>query len=169
MVVVTTLSYDELATLIRDKRVSLNNENLLLGAKYEAIQHYIQERLGGDGYVMAIRGRINPASVSLLSKLDGGLRGNKVIIEAPVDRDDLIVFDVAGLDKAVDIINYGLPEELVTEALDEAQTEIRDDVVQVVCTPYIHKTGNVRITSLHREIDVAVAGITFVKLNGETN
>ncbi len=167
MVVVTTLSYDQLATLIKEKKVSLNNEYLLFGEHYEAIQHYIEERLGGPGYVMAIRGRINPVSVRLLSQLDKGLRGNKVIIEAPVSQDDLLVFDVEGLDKAVEIINYGLPDELVEEALDEAQTTVSDNSVQVVCAPYLHKTGNVRITSLNRDIDVGDADITFVKLSGE--
>lgn len=167
MVVVTTLSYDELARLIRDKKVSLNNENLLLGDHYEAVQNYIQERLGGDGFVMAIRGRINPVSVGLLASLDKGLRGNKVIIEAPVNPDDLLIFDVNGLAKAVEIINYGLPEELITEALDEAQTTLKEDTVQITCAPYISKKGKVRITSLNRDIDVGDADITFVKLGGE--
>lgn len=166
MVVVTTLSYDQLATLIKDRKVSLNNDTLLFGEHYSTIQRYIKERLGGKGYVMAIRGRINPASVGLLSKLDPGLKGNKVIIEAPVDQDDLLTFDVAGLDKAVEIINYGLPEELVEEALDEAQAAVSENSVQVVCAPYLHKTRNVRITSLNRDIDVGDADITFVRLNG---
>ena len=33
MFVVTTLSYDQLAVLIRDKKVSLNNEDLILGER----------------------------------------------------------------------------------------------------------------------------------------
>lgn len=167
MVIVTTLSYDQLALLIRDKKVSLNNENLLLGDHYEDIQKYIQERLGGDGFVMAIRGRINPVSVGLLASLDKGLAGNRVVIEAPVNQDDLLVFDVQGIAKAVEIIKYGLPDEMITEALDEAQTTLQEGTVQIVCTPYISKTGKVRITSLNRDIDVGDADITFVKLGGE--
>ncbi len=167
MFVVTTLSYDQLAVLIRDKKVSLNNEDLILGERYEPIQEYIEERLGGSGYVMAIQGRINQASVGLLTKLDRGLAGNKVIIEAPVNQEDLLVFDVKGLDKAIEIINYGLPDELVTEALDEAQTKLSDQTVQVICAPYLAKSSNVRITSINREIDVAGAGITFVRLKKE--
>ncbi len=156
MVVVTTLSYDQLAILIKDKRVALNNENLLFGDHYEAIQNYIQERLGGEGYVMAVRGYINPTSVKLLSALDAGLRGNKVIVEVPVNNDDLLVFNVAGLDKVMESIHYGLPDEMVEEALDEAQTGIEDDAVQIVCTPYLRKSGNLRVTSLNRDIDFDV-------------
>lgn len=166
MFVVTTLSYGQLGTLIRENRVSLNNENLVFGNHYEPIEKYIQERLGGQGYVMAIRGRINPTSVQLLSTLDHGLQGDKVIIEAPVSQDDLLVFDVEGLDRAMDIINYGLPEEFVTEALDEAREHVTDGAIQIVCTPHISKSKSVRITSLNRDIDVSDAGITFVKLNG---
>lgn len=166
MVVVTTLSYDQLSQLIRDNRVSINNEDLFIGGHFSAIQSYIAEHLGSDNYVMAICGRINPTSVSLFNKLDRDLAGNKVIIEAQVSRDDMIAFDVKGLDKVVEIINYGLPDSMVTEALDEARTTPSDDGVQIICTPYISKDANVRITSLNREIDVGGAGITFVKLPG---
>ena len=166
MVVVTTLSYDELAVLIKENQVALNNENLLFGDRYDAIRNYIEEHLGGEGYVVAIRGYLNPASVKLLSTLDRGLQGNKVIIEADVNKDDLLVFDVEGLDKAVEAIRYGLPDDVVTETLDEAQASLRDDVIQVVCTPHIKKSGNIRVTSLNRNIDFNVSGITFVRMNG---
>lgn len=166
-VIVTTLSYDQLSVLIKEKKVSLDNENLILGACYEEIQAYVKERLGGTGFVMAIRGRINPVSVRLLAALDKGLRGNKVIIEAPVDDDDMLTFDVTGLDKAVEIINYGLSKELVEEALDEAQESLQEGAVLVACTPCIRKCSNIRITSLNRVVDIDDADITFVKLGGD--
>lgn len=166
MVVVTTLSYDELSTLIRDKRVALNNDSLILPQNYEAIQQYIEDRLGSDGFVMAITTRIDQQSVDVLSVLDQGLHGERVILEAPVDRDDLLVFDSAALRKVPEFIERGFSEDTVMQKLGEAERELNEEEVQVVCTPCIKKTGRVRVTSPYREVDLSATGITFVKLNG---
>lgn len=168
MLLVTTLSTRQLAELVRDKRISLNNEDLLFGEPTDAVRNYIEERLGGTGYVMAIRGRINPASADFLSKLDKGLAGERFILETKVDPDDLLVFDMGKLVKVADFIAHGFPDEYIEEALDEAQEDLSPKRLQAVCLPYIRKEGNIRITSLnpHLNIDVSQADITFVKLDG---
>ena len=168
MLLVTTLSTAQLAELVRDKRVSLNNEDLLFGEPMDVVRNYIEERLGAPGYVMAIRGRINPASADFLAKLDRGLTGERFILETKVAPDDLLVFDLGKLVKVADFIAHGFPDEYVEEALDEAQDDISPQRLQAVCLPYIRKEGNIRITSLNprMNIDVSQADITFVRLNG---
>lgn len=167
MLLITTLSTGQLAELVRDKRISLNNEDLLFGEPADVVRNYIEEHLGGTGYVMAIRGRINPASADFLSKLDKGLSGERFILEAKVNSDDLLVFDMGKLVKVADFIAHGFPDEYIEEALDEAQDDVSPQRLQAVCLPYIRKEGNIRITSLnpHLNIDVSQADITFVKLN----
>lgn len=168
MLLVTTLSTGQLSDLVKNKRVSLNNEDLLFGKPTESVRKYIEERLGGSGYVVAIRGRINPASADFLSKLDRGLKGDKFILETQVDPDDLLVFDMGKLVQVAEFIAHGFPDEYVEEALDEAQQAASDGSLQAVCLPYIRKEGNIKITSLDPRvnIDVSQADITFVKLNG---
>lgn len=168
MLLVTTLSTAQLADLVRNKRVSLNNEDLLFGEPIDAVRNYIEERLGGTGYVMAIRGRINPASAGFLSKLDKGLAGERFILETKVDPDDLLVFDMGKLVKVAEFIAHGFPDEYITEAMDEAQEAADPSKLQAVCLPYIRKEGSIKITSLNPQlnIDVSQADITFVKLNG---
>lgn len=172
LLVVTTLSYEQLAELIKNKRVALNNEDLLFGEQVDTVRHYIEERLGGTGYVVAIRGRINPASANFLSKLDRGLEGERLILEAPVKQEDLLVFDVGKLAKVSEFISYGFPPEYIEEALDEAQADVNDNTVQAICIPYIKKEGNLRITSpvpgRDAVINVSQADITFVRLKGGT-
>lgn len=170
MVVVTTLSYPQLASLIKNARVTLNNEDLLFGEKVDTVEKYIEERLGSAGFVVGISGRINPASASFLSSLDEGLAGERLILEASVNPDDMLVFDVARLGIVSEFISHGFPDEYIEEALDEAVSSVSNESLQAVCVPYIKKEGNLRITSpvpgRGDEINVSQANITFVKLNG---
>lgn len=168
MVVVTTLSVSQLGDLVKNKRVSLNNEDLLFGEPTEVVRKYIEDRLGGTGYVVAIRGRINPNSAKFLSTLDKSPRSDRIIIEAPVEPEDLLVFDVDRLVKVAEFITHGFPDEYVEEALDEAQAAVGSSPLQAVCIPYLRKEGDVRITPIDQSmpIDVSQADITLVKLNG---
>ncbi len=167
MVVVTTLDYDQLTTLLKEKRVSLDNETLLFGRPYEAIQKYIEDRLGGKGYVVAIRGEINPKYVKMLKALDPGLKGERLILEAEIRQDDMLTLDAASLQKAVEIINYGLPDDIVEETLDEAVERGPEAKLQIIVAPNIQNNGSIRITSLGREIYFEGHEITVVKPNGE--
>lgn len=170
MLIVTTMSYDELGQLIRSKAVSLNNDSLVFGQSADSVKQYLTERLGGQGYVVGIRGRINDTSARLLSQLDRGLAGNKLIIEAPVEEDEAICFTVKGIEEATEIITYGLPDEVLYDHLDSAQVPANatNAGVEIVCIPDIKKVGGIRITALNRDISVDTEGITFVKLKGAT-
>lgn len=171
MLIVTTMSYDELGQLIRNKEVSLNNDSLVFGQSAEPVKKYLIERLGGTGYVVGIRGRINNASAKLLSQLDKGLVGNRIIIEAPVDEDEAFSFTVEGIEEATEIIAYGLPDDVLYEHLENITVPAGSNKrgVEVICVPYIKKNGGIRITSLHKDtfVDVDAEGITFIKLKGE--
>lgn len=165
MILVTTLSYDQLGTFIRDRQVSLDNADLVFGTNTNSIKKYLSDRLGSEGYVMGIRGRINEKSVSLLSQLDAGLQGNKVILEVNVNDEDVLSFDVQGLEDAAQILTHGLPEEILCDQLDSSIIRPEEAKgVLVVCAPAVRRTSDIRITSLNRDIDIDVEGITFVKL-----
>lgn len=167
MLIVTTLSYDQLGSFIRNKQVSLDNENLLFGKSFPPIKKYLTERLGGSGYVIGIRGRINENSVKLLSQLDKGLQGNKVIIEAPVSEDEIMTFNVQDLEEAAQILMYGLPDEILYNHLDNALLHDKvEDGIEIICVPAIRQSYNIRITSLNRDITIDAEGITFVKMRG---
>ena len=165
MYFVTTLSYDQLATLIKDKRVCIDNADMVLGQFSSAVNRYLTERMGSAGYAIGIRGQITPASVNLLAKMDQGLNGNRVVLEAEIDESQTLSFDVAGLAEAAEILAYGLPDEDLFEQLDSSITPSGSSPgIEVICIPAIEKIGSIRITSLNREIDVKAAGISFVKL-----
>lgn len=165
MILVTTLDYDQLGAFIRDKQVSLDNADLIFGSNTESIKKYLADRLGSEGYVMGIRGRINEKTVALLSQLDSGLQDNKVILEVTVDDDEVMSFDVEGLEDAANILTYGLPDEMLYDQLDQALVSPGTTKgVSVVCTPAVRRTSGIRVTSLNRDIDINVEGITFVKL-----
>lgn len=161
---ITTLTYDSLGAFIRDGKVSLNNDDLIFGQSYEAVQKYLRERLGTDGYVMGIRGRINDATVALLSQLDRGLKGDKVVVEVQVKDDEILTFDATKLDDVTQILMYGLPDEMAFDQLDASQPEEgHKGVLEVICTSKLRKSGDVRVTALDRDIDFDVEGITFVR------
>lgn len=167
-VMVTTLSFSQLGALIRDKQVSLNNADLIFGQNYDAVKHYLQERLAADTYVMGIRGRINTDSVKLLSALDAGLNvdENRVIVEVNVPDDDILTFDASKLDDATQIMMYGLPEEMAFDQLDASQSG-KDEAtgIEVICTSKLRRSSNIRVTSLRRDdIVFDVEGITFVRV-----
>lgn len=166
MLMVTTMSYDQLAALIKNRSISLDNDNLIFGQSTEIVGSYLRDRFGSPGYVVGIRGRINEKSAMLLSQLDRGLGGNKVILEAPVEEDDMVVFNVKGLEEAADLIAHGIPAEMVYDQLDSAISHEATGV-QVICVPEIARSSNIRITSLNRDITVDAEGITFVKLKGD--
>lgn len=165
MTIVTTASYDQLGQLIRNNRVSLNNGVLIFGQQSESISKYLTDQMGDDGYVIGIRGNINPNSARLLEQLDPSLHGNKIIIEAPVEENDIVAFSVKGIEEAAEILEYGLPEEILFDQLDQAIVDSRSvNGVQIICAPVIQKKGIIRITSLHTRVDIEAEGITFVKL-----
>lgn len=165
MYVVTTMSYDELGELIKNKSVSLNNDRLIFGQDAAPIKAYLTEHLGGPDYVVAIRGRLNKTSAQLLSQLDRGLLGNKVIVEATISESDSMAFTVKGMEEAADIISYGLPDEILYDHLDQAQVRPGESgEVEIVCFPSIQQGGGIRVSSLSRDISLDASGITIVKL-----
>jgi len=166
--IVTTLSLIELGTLIREKKVSLDNGKLLFGSDAEAINSYFKDRIGYSGYVIGFRGRLNNATAAVLRKIDNQVvSGNHVIIEAEIDESDLLRYRVEGINNAATALFYGMSEDTIFNELDEAQlgfSETGD--VEVLCVPYINGASHVRVTSLKESLDFDAEGITFVKLNG---
>lgn len=166
MYIVTTLSYDELGQLIRDKKVSLNNADLLFGVTTEGINKYFQERIGYSGYVVGLRGRLNPTTADVFAKLDRTVRGGeRVILEAEIDESDMLRYSVSGVNMAAEALAYGLPESDIYEQLDGACSPGNTvDAVEILCVPYIQANGKVRVTSLTEDLSFNVEGITFVKI-----
>lgn len=167
MFIVTTMSYDQLGTLIRDKEVSLDNDSLIFGQTFDAVRNYVQERMGSPGYVFGVRGKLNKTSIELLTKMDKAVRSHKLLLQADVKEEDAIRFSVQGLAEAAKILAYGLPDEMVNDQMDSAIiSEDSEPAIEIVCVPSINNTGNIKITALDRNIEIATEGITFVKLSG---
>ena len=167
MYIVTTLSYDELSRLIRDKKISLNNADLLFGYTTDGINKYFSERIGNTGYVVGLRGRINPTTAQVFAQLDKAVKsGDRVILEAEINEDDMISFTVDGINAAAEALAYGLPDEDIYNQLDHSQLSGQpgEDKIQVICIPHIKLENKLRVTSLREEIAFNLKGITFVKL-----
>lgn len=166
MFIVTTLSFDELGQLIREKQVSLDNGHLLFGASADVIDSYFKERIGYRGYVVGLRGRINPATAKVFSVMDRTVKtGGHVILEAEIEEQDMLRYSVDGISTAAAALAYGLPQDDVYEQLDEAmRKEASSDGIEVICVPYIKANGKVKVTSLTEDLAFNVEGITFVKL-----
>lgn len=168
MYIVTTLSFEELGTLIKTRRVSLDNCNLLFGSNVEPIDAYFKERIGYQGYVIGLRGRLNATSAKLFKELDKQtITGQHVIVEVEIDEDDVLRYRVAGINNAVQAFSFGMSEDAILDELDEAQVlPGQSGGVEVLCVPYLNGASQVRVTSLSDELAFDVDGITFVKLQG---
>lgn len=164
MLIVTTLSYDQLGRFIKEKQLSLNNEALLFGCNYDSIKNYMVSRLGSEGYVIGIKGRINKSSVELLTKLDPCLVDNRVVLEVNIPEDELLVFNLSTFIEAQEMLTFGLPDEVIYDHFDGALGGTPNESVQVICAPYIRNIKGVRITSLSRGVVVPDVNITSVKL-----
>ena len=168
MYIVTTLSYEELSRLIRDGKVSLDNSSLFFGYEVDAVDEYFRSRIGNNGYVVGLRGRLNKLTVDLFAQLNQAIQDSEfVILEAQVDEADLIRYRVSGVSDAAAALSYGFRIEEVYEQLDSAQTTDEQSGLEVLCIPHIRNDGKIRITSLYEDITFNFAGISFVKLNKE--
>lgn len=167
MYLVTTLSFEDLGTLIRDKRVSVNNSELLIGYDAKTFSDYFTSRLGSKGYVVGISGRINKDTAAVFSRMDSEfIRGNKVIIEANIPG-DVLRFKAESIRNVAEALVLGFSEESIFADLDAMQVSNTEDPlsVEVLCAPYISLGDKVRVSWLqHDEINFDVDGITFVKL-----
>lgn len=166
MYIITIMSYSELGTLIRDKRVSLNNASLFFGYSEELIDKYFSERVGYRGYVVGLRGRLNRTTAEVFARLDTSVKnGERIILEAEIDEADLIRYTVNGISEAATAMTYGLSEEDIVNTLDSAiETDNSCKAIEVLCIPYIKNNGHVRITKMNSDnLEFAVEGITFVK------
>lgn len=165
--IVTTMSYADLGKLIRDKRVSLNNAKLLFGYSEEIIDTYFSERIGYSGYVVGLRGRLNPMTAEVFAQLDASVqRGERIILEAEIAEDDMIRYSVEGVNAAAEALAYGLPAEDIIETLDDAREPDKGkEPLEILCVPYIQNNGRVRVTNLNDDnLTFDVEGITFVKV-----
>lgn len=168
MYIVTTLSFEELGRLIRDKRVSVDNGDLLFGTNTETINSYFKERIGYQGYVVGLRGRLNSTSATIFKNMDQRtVTGEHVIVEAQIDEDDVLRYRVDGVNTAAQALQYGMSEDAIYDELDEAQLRPGDKGgVEILCVPYLKGNPKVKVTSLKEELNFNVEGITFVKLEG---
>lgn len=167
MYLITTMSFDELGRLIRDKRVSLDNSDLLVGYDAQTFSQYFTSRLGSSGYVVGLRGRINNTTANVFSKMDRDLNsGGRVILEAEIS-DDLLRFKVTDISRIAEAMEMGFPTSSIFEDLDTAQLTTNDPAgIEVLCVPYISLGDKVRVTSLAGDINFDIDDITFVELKG---
>lgn len=164
MLFLTTLDYNQLGELIRSRRLSLNNVDLLYDrGDTTVIADYLKSKLGYDGFVLGIRGKLNAASVELMSQLDPELHGDKIVMELTIPEDSALVFDVQEFIEALISIDSNLPDEEVIEQLNIAlEMGSTPGSVKLLCIPFLTKESKIRITSLHEPVEVE--GMSFVKI-----
>lgn len=168
MYMATILSLNQLGSLIRDKKVGLDNGSILFGFDDSFIDDYFKSRLNSDTYVVGIRGRLNDAMGNLFKELDSSIiPQHKVILEAKISESEVIRMKIPGLLKAAEMYEYGLGTDLVEEELDEAVTTSDQQGVEVICVPLLTLQDGVRVTSFTDKLKFEVDSVTFVALGGD--
>lgn len=166
MYIVTPLDYGELGTLIRNKRLSLDNSEIFFGPYSEFIGRYLKELVGYNGFVLGLRARLNPNTAKIVASIDPSVtHTGRAILEAQIDESDVVRFRVRDLTTAAEALQYGLSDDEVIQQLEKAQVlDTEPEGVEVLCVPYVKIDGHVRVTSLAEDIEFDVEGITFVKV-----
>ena len=163
--IITTMSYDDLTTLIRDGEVMLNNSSILFGYNVSSLDTYFSERVGSDGYAIGFLGRLTEDTAKVLEKLDNDLLDSeRVMIEVQFNRDDCVMYDPAGIDNVATALNIGLSEEEIYEQLDLSVDKFpRKGRINIICLPHIKRVGKIKVSSLMDELDFTVDDISFVR------
>ena len=165
----TAMSLNELSYLMKHKSVHINNSDLIFGKNFSTMNNYFKDRIGNDGYVLCVKGKISAESAKLFSQLDSLVKtGEHLIIEADIPNQDFIRYSVTGLEKAFKYLYHGLPDSDVFEGLDEAVLQDGQSAsVEIICVPEFKRNMNLRVTSMRDTITFQSPDIKFVKLGGE--
>ena len=161
--ILTTLSLDELSSLLKDKKISTNNVDLFFGAEGSIISDYLKQRLGYNGFVLGIIGQISNGTISQLTGLDPALRHSKVALEIKIQENDALFMNIKDLMEVADYIDLGLDAEDILGQIDTAIQHGSAATNSIVCIPYIPSDKAERLTSLTR--DVQIENIAFVKVS----
>ena len=163
MYVLTTLSLDDLSCLIKNKKISTNNVDLIFGAEDTLVSDYLKQRLGYNGFVLGIIGQISNATMEKLVNLDPELKNKKVALEIQIPENDALFMSVEDLVEVADFIDLGLDKDDIIEQIDTAIQNGATATNKIVCIPYIPSDKAERITSLTQ--DIHIDNIAFVKLH----
>lgn len=163
MYVLTTLSLDDLSHLIKNKKISTNNVDLILGTEDNIISDYLKQRLGYNGFVLGIVGQISNDTMDKLISLDPELKNRKVALEIQIPENEALFMDTNDLVEVADFIDLGLDADDILEQIDTAIRNGKTATNRIVCIPYIPSDSAERITSLTQ--DIHIDNIAFVKLH----
>lgn len=163
MYVLTTLSLDDLSHLIKNKKISTNNVDLIFGAEDNLVSDYLKQRLGYDGFVLGIVGQISNDTMEKLVSLDPELKNKKVALEIQIPENDALFMSVEDLVEVADFIDLGLDPDDIIEQIDTAIQNGMSASNKIVCIPYIPSDRAERVTSLTQ--DIHIDNIAFVKLH----
>ena len=165
MYILTTLSLTELSILLKEKKMSTNNVNLIVTPNIDSSQlvEYITDKLGYQGFVLCIVGEISDENIKKLYGLDPELSTDKIAMEIKIRESDALYFDTTELSTAIECIDMGLDPDDVIEQLDLAVKKGENASEQIVCIPFIQKPQAEKITALTQEI--RVDNIKFVYVN----
>lgn len=166
MHIVTTMSYDQLGELIRNKRISLDNADLLFGYTSDMLDDYFRQRVGYNGYVVGLQGRLNRYTADILKTLDDTVvRGDCVLLESEIEPDDAVAYSVNSVGEAAEAAYYGLPEEDIRWKLEDAEVNTKSSSgAKFLCVPYLKFNGKLIVTSFTEELDFDVDGVKYVKV-----
>lgn len=156
MQILTTLSLEELSTLLKEKKMSTNNTNLIIPSGTDSSQFvdYITDKLGYKGFVLCIIGEISETNIRKLYGLDPALSTSKIAMEIKIKESDALYLDTKELKAAIECIDLELDPEDVVEQLDLAVANGKNAAEQIVCIPFINEPQAEKITALTQEIRV---------------
>ena len=143
--VLTTLSLDDLSCLIKNKKISTNNVDLIFGAEDTLVSDYLKQRLGYNGFVLGIIGQISNATMEKLVSLDPELKNKKVALEIQIPENDALFMSVEDLVEVADFIDLGLDKDDIIEQIDTAIQNGTTATNKIVCIPYIPSLNNFKL------------------------
>lgn len=168
MYIVTTISNEQLHELVEDGKLQLSNSEMFFDYDVDLIDNYFKDRLGSDGYVLGLRGRLNNTTASILANLDtAAVRqgAHRLFLEAEIDPEDVVRYTMEGVCSAAEALHHGFSEDSILGFLDSAEkSEDSPKGVEILCVRAL-RHAKVRIGSPVQEIRGEIEGVSLVKLD----
>ena len=170
MYLMTSMSFEDLGTLIKTGKVALNNSSMLFGQPVDFIDKYFRDSTGVGSYVVGFRGRLKESTIPALAALDPSIHDEEMaILEIEIDEDDAASYSLDNVLQAYKLFSYGFDDDDVLEEIEAARAAEAKKVFDILCVPYI-SIGDIgkkiRVTTLHDVLEFPIDSIRFVKMEG---
>lgn len=172
MVLLTSLTFSQLAKFIKEKKIALHNTDLFIKPSDEAVVEYFDTLMGNSGFVLGFTGvPFDAKTLAMFRELvkDPDL----VVLEISLDNDEAQVFSINGLDKVAEAVYYNMSSTEIIEALNSAripkEAVINNKRPAVACIPLLSSNFKIRVAALQPDValEISAKNITVIRMGEE--